>query len=153
MKTFKSNRIGMFCTIAATAWLMACGNNSEKEKAEIEKIKVETIAVHDEIMPQIATFDRQGLTVDTILIKLDSLYKVNPTLDTAAIRQDLTQLKNRLDDATDQMMRWMMEFQEEPQGSADSVKAYFNTELDKIKKMRDFFEEVKNEAAEKLQNF
>jgi len=153
MKTVKSNRIGMFCTIAATALLMACGNNGEKEKAEIEKIKVETIAVHDEIMPQIATFDRQGLTVDTILVRLDSLYKANPSLDTAAIRQDLTQLKNRLDDATDQMMRWMMEFQEEPQGSVDSVKAYFNTELDKIKKMRDFFEEVKNEAAEKLQNF
>ncbi|HLW50482.1 MAG TPA: hypothetical protein VKZ78_05870 [Sphingobacteriaceae bacterium] len=127
----------------------ACGGN--KENAEITKLKEETIAVHDEIMPQISLFDRQTVRIDSFLVSMDSLKATNDALDTAQLRVDLTQVKNRLGEATDQMMQWMKEFDVNPQDkSEEEIKSYYQSELEKIKKMKNLFDEVSKESAEKL---
>lgn len=127
----------------------ACGSN--KENAEITKLKEETIAVHDEIMPQISLFDRQTVRIDSFLVSMDSLKATNDALDTAQLRVDLTQVKNRLGEATDQMMQWMKEFDVNPQDkSEEEIKSYYQSELEKIKKMKNLFDEVSKESAEKL---
>lgn len=127
----------------------SCGGN--KENAEITQLKEETIAVHDEIMPQISAFDRQAVRIDSILASLSDLKAANEALDTALLRTDLTHVKSRLEGATDQMMRWMREFDADPQDKTEEeVKNYYQSELDKIKKMKSLFDEVSKESAEKL---
>lgn len=142
------------CTglIAAAMMQVSCGGSGEN--AEITQLKDETIAVHDEIMPQISSFDRQAIKIDSVLLNLDSLHAVNESLDTAALRTDLVQLKSRLEGATDQMMQWMMEFDSEPTDkSEEEIKAYYQSELEKIKQMKTLFDEVNKESSEKLANF
>lgn len=151
-KHFKSLWMATVGVLTATFFLVSCG--SGKPDPEIEKLKEETIAVHDEIMPQIATFDRQGIKIDQILINMDSLHQANPSLDTANLRDELTALKDRLESATDQMMTWMMEFEEDPQEmSKEEMKRYYESELTKITKMKNFFDEVTQESADKLANY
>lgn len=149
VKNMKSILLAGTGLLTAFFFLAACGGS--KNNQEIQKLKEETIAVHDEIMPQIATFDRHAVKIDTILINLDSLHQENPSLDTAELRSELTALKERLESATDQMMTWMMEFEDDPQGmSSEEIKAYYESELEKITKMRDLFNDVTKESADKL---
>jgi len=129
----------------------SCGGN--KENAEITQLKEETIAIHDEIMPQISLFDRQAVRIDSLLVSLDSLKAENDALDTAQLRVELTQVKNSLGEATDQMMLWMKEFNVNPQDKTEEeIKSYYQSELEKIKKMKTLFDEVSKESAEKLSN-
>lgn len=142
------------CTglIAAAMLQVSCGGSGEHP--EITQLKDETIAVHDEIMPQISSFDRQAIKIDSVLLNLDSLHALNASLDTVALRTELTQLKSRLEGATDQMMQWMMEFDSEPTDKTEEeIKAYYQSELKKIKQMKALFEEVSKESSEKLANF
>jgi len=151
-KNMKSFLLAGTFVLSALIFIVACGGSGKDP--EIQKLKEETIAVHDEIMPQVATFDRHTVKIDTILINLDSLYQANPSLDTAGIRHELATLKDRLESATDQMMTWMMEFEDDPQGmSSEEVKAYYESELAKITKMRDLFNDVSKESADKLANY
>ncbi|HZH54589.1 MAG TPA: transposase [Sphingobacteriaceae bacterium] len=146
--------VWMMCAGLITAAMMqvSCGGTSEN--AEINQLKDETIAVHDEIMPQISSFDRKAIKIDSVLLNLDSLHEANESLDTATLRSELVQLKSKLEGATDQMMQWMMEFDSEhPDKTEEEIKAYYQSELEKVKQMKALFEEVNKESAEKLANF
>lgn len=143
-----------FAFAGLMALSMGACNNAEKDGRTIEAIKEETIAVHDEIMPQIGSFDRQSLKIDSILTNLDSLKQLRPELDTAEVRADLTGLKNRLEGATDSMMQWMNEFEVEPEDKSEAeTKAYFESELKKITDMKKTFSDVTKESTEKLAKF
>lgn len=152
MKMKKS--IWMMCTglVAAAFMQVSCGGSSENTETAL--LKQETIAVHDEIMPQISSFDRQAIKIDSILLNLDELYAANESLDTAQLRSELVELQSKLSNATDQMMVWMMEFDSEVADKTDEeAKAYYQSELEKVKQMKVLFEEVNKESAEKLAPF
>src|SRR5690606_18621723 len=90
-------------------FLAACGNG-DQEAGEINRLREEAIAVHDEIMPQISAFDRNTVKIDSILASLPQLLEAQPGLDTSQTRSDLSGLKDRLTMATDSMMNWMTTF-------------------------------------------
>src|SRR5690606_491180 len=95
--------------------LLASCNSSNNDDTEIKQLREEAIAVHDEIMPQISTFDRNSVKVDSLLTHLPQLKETHVDLDTAQTRAELTALKSKLENATDAMMEWMTDFDTDPQ--------------------------------------
>ena len=133
--------------------LAACGNG-DQEAGEINRLREEAIAVHDEIMPQISAFDRNTVKIDSILASLPQLLEAQPGLDTSQTRSDLSGLKDRLTMATDSMMNWMTTFDVDPQDkTTEEIKAYYEGEIEKVNEMKQLFDEVSKEATDKLAKF
>src|SRR5690606_22573636 len=131
----------------------AC-NNSSQETGEIERLREEAIAVHDEIMPQISAFDRNTVKIDSILANLPQLRETKPDIDTAQTRKDLSGLKDRLELATDSMMNWMTAFDVDPQDKSDAeIAEYYKKEVEKVTEMKQLFDEVSKEATDKLAKY
>lgn len=134
----------------AIALITAC-NNGNNDAVEIEQLREEAIAVHDEIMPQISAFDRNTVKVDSLLVNLPQLKAAQADLDTAQVRSELTTLKNNLENATGSMTTWMMEFDTDPQDkTAAEIKTYYENEVNKVQELRQLFEEVSKESTDKL---
>jgi hypothetical protein len=133
--------------------LMACNSNSSIDE-EIVQLRQETIAVHDEIMPQISDFDRKGLKIDELLGKMDSLKISQADLDTSVLISDLKHTKGRLEGATDAMNRWMIEFNiDSLSDKKEDVKSYYQKELKRVQDMKRTFEEVTKESTDQLARF
>lgn len=126
----------------------ACQSSTTKEELKPQQISEEAITVHDEIMPQISSFDRAEIKIDSLLEHLSSLAKTNKDLDTATVKTDLMTLKSNLEAATDNMMTWMKDYE------SDSTDVnYQKAELEKIKLMKKQFEDVSLESNKKLAPF
>ncbi|WP_262245607.1 transposase [Parapedobacter soli] len=142
----------MFTAAALLLLLSAC--NSGGDTGEIDRLRDEAIAIHDDIMPQISAFDRNTIKIDSLLSSLPQLKSENPDIDTAQTRSNLSGLKDRLNEATNAMMDWMTEFDVDPQDkSAAEIKTYYEGEVEKVKQMKQLFDEVAKESAEKLAQF
>lgn len=126
--------------IGASAFLlfMSCQSNKANNQEQSITTAKEAIVVHDEIMPQIAHFDRATLKIDSIL----------STNINESAKKDLNTLKTNLEEATDNMMTWMKEYE------ADSINIkYQEAELTKIKAMKKQFENVSLESNTKLSQY
>jgi len=122
--------------------LIACQSNKDKELAK------QAISIHDEIMPQLPSFDKATIEIDSILENLAAIKNTNPTLDTTQTRAELTTLKADLEAATDNMMTWMKEY------SLDSADVeYQQSEIDKVTIMKKQFEDVGIQTSSKLNPF
>lgn len=124
---------------AAVLGLSACqSNNTNTDSAKATEIGKQAIVVHDEIMPQIAHFDRTTVKIDSIL--------ETPLEDST--KTSLIELKSNLEGATDNMMTWMKDY------ALDSVDvAYQEAELVKVKAMKKQFEDISLESNKKLAQF
>lgn len=130
---------------AASISLVACQQKATKEAVADQQSSQEAIAIHDEIMPQIGTFDRTSITIDSILSNLPAIEKANAPIDTTVLKADLLTLKTNLESATDQMMSWMRDY------TPDSTDVeYQKAEITKIKAMKKLFEDVAAESSKKL---
>lgn len=130
------------------ALLSSCQQQSTKDATEHQQFADEAIKIHDEIMPQISSFDRATLKIDSILENLSSLAQKDTSLDTAVVKSDLEVLKKNLEDATDNMMNWMRDY------APDSTDiAYQKAEIEKVKIMKKQFEDVSLESNTKLGKF
>lgn len=128
----------LYITTSALFLLGACQSKSNQDNSNTQEISKEAIAVHDEIMPQIGTFDRTT-------VKIDSLLETNLDKNT---KQGLEELKTNLEAATDNMMTWMKDY------TRDSTNiSYQEAELVKIKEMKKQFEDVSLESNTKLAPF
>ncbi len=125
--------------------LTACQNNSETEN---QKLAAEAMKVHDEIMPQISSFDRSTIKIDSILSNLTEIKASKADLDTTATRQDLSNLKDSIEAATDNMMVWMKDYD-----ATSTDAAYQQKELDKITAMKKQFERVGEHITKSLTPF
>lgn len=126
----------------------SCQSSTTKEATEGQRLAEEAIAIHDEIMPQVAVFDQTTLRIDSILQDLPSIAANNANLDTTTLRSDLEELKANLEDATDFMMTWMYEYKPD---STDI--AYQKAEIEKVTVMKKQFEDVTAESQTKLSSF
>lgn len=128
--------------------LNSCQQSTQKDASNHQQFSKEAIEIHDEIMPQIAHFDRATIKIDSVLENLSNIAQKDLSLDTALVRSDLESLKNNLEDATDNMMTWMREY------TPDSTDiAYQQNEIEKVKAMKKQFEEVSLESNTKLGKF
>ncbi|MEC3880357.1 transposase [Parapedobacter sp. 10938] len=143
----------IFPAVASLLLLAAC-NGGGSDTVEIDQLRDEAIAIHDEIMPQISAFDRNTVKIDSLLSSLPELKAANPDIDTAQVRTDLSGLKERLEGATNAMMDWMTGFDVDPQDkSATEIKTYYEKEVEKVKEMKIIFDEAARESTEKLAQF
>ena len=134
-----------FLLSASTIAFGSCQQQATKEAFKHQQLAEEAITVHDEIMPQIAHFDKTTVKIDSILDNLGQILVKDPKADTAAIRIDLVTLKSNLEAATDNMMTWMKEYN--PDSTAVT---YQEAEIEKIKAMKKQFEDVSLESNKKL---
>ncbi|TCV12848.1 hypothetical protein EDC17_102217 [Sphingobacterium alimentarium] len=138
----------ILAAIIALATLNSCQQQSNNDASQLKNLSEEAIQVHDEIMPQIAHFDRATLKIDSILENLGSIAKKDNTLDTAIVKSELETLKQNLESATDNMMTWMRDY------APDSTDvAYQKAEIEKVKAMKKQFEDVSLESNTKLGKF
>lgn len=133
--------------IAGSLMLASCQNINE-EKNDPKVISQKAIEVHDEIMPQISSFDKHDILIDSLLVNLGSLKTADAALDTAKVRLDLSQLKGDLEAATDKMMVWMKEYEPD---STDV--AYQKAEVERIGSLKKEFETVRTQADKVLAPF
>jgi len=135
-----------FVAIASLA-IAACGTQ-ENGATSVKALQDSTIKIHDEIMPQIAHFDRDAVKIDSILANLKNIKTTKVDLDTNLTRKELSTLKANLESATDHMMDWMKGYNPD----STDVK-YFETELQKVSDMKKIFDSVSKESQDKLKNF
>lgn len=139
---------------AVALLLFAACNGGGSDTAEIDRLRDEAIAIHDEIMPQISSFDRSTVKIDSLLASLPALKTANPDLDTAQVRTELSGLKDDLNGATNAMMDWMTNFDVDPEDkSVAEMKTYYAQEVEKVKDMKARFDEAAKESTEKLAQF
>ena len=138
----------ILAAVVGFATLSSCQQQSTKDATQHQHFADEAIKIHDEIMPQISSFDRATLKIDSILENLASLAHKDKSLDTAVVKSDLEALKTNLEDATDNMMTWMRDY------APDSTDvAYQKAEIEKVKIMKKQFEDVSLESNTKLGKF
>jgi hypothetical protein len=138
----------ILAAVVGFATLSSCQQQSTKDSTQHQALSEEAIKIHDEIMPQISSFDRATLKIDSILENLASLAQKDNSLDTAVVKSDLETLKTNLEDATDNMMTWMRDY------APDSTDvAYQKSEIEKVKVMKKQFEDVSLESNTKLGKF
>lgn len=126
----------------------ACQNNNNTEKEEAQKLAAEAIEIHDEIMPKVSRFNKDGLFIDSLLQNPSALQSDNVDSDTAATRENLHNLKINLESATDKMMSWMKAY------TLDSADVdYQQMEIEQISDLRTEFERVSNESDDVLGPF
>ncbi len=127
--------------------LGACQNNTSKQN-DPSALSAQSIAVHDEIMPQISAFDKHTVLIDSLLGNLKEIKSQNPATDTAEIRDNLQNLKTELESATDKMMTWMKEFEPD---SAQT--AYQQAQFDSISNLKETFSKAAQNADRLLTPF
>lgn len=130
----------LFVTAAALACLTAACQNAQ-DTNDAQALSAKAIEIHDLIMPQVSTFDKHTVLIDSLLGNLASLKAGNPSLDTNATREQLSTLKADLESATDNMMTWMKEYTPD---STDA--AYQQAEVDRISQLKNAFEKATQDA-------
>lgn len=134
-----------YIALGASLVLGSCQQKSTKNAVADQKLTEEAIAIHDEIMPQIAVFDRNTVKIDSLLANLSEIKKTNSEVDTTTLKNELTTLKRNLEDATDNMMTWMKDY------NPDSTDIdYQKAEVEKVREMKKQFEDVSAESTKKL---
>ena len=142
--TNKMKKIAIITT-ALTISLTSCQNsNQNKDQMYAEQ----AITIHDEIMPQISSFDKTTLIIDSLLINFKSISAQHADIDTVQAKVELTQLKDSLDAATDHMMMWMKEYD-----PANQEETYQKQELEKITNMKGKFDRAQQQITKTLAPF
>ncbi|NGF55791.1 transposase [Parapusillimonas sp. SGNA-6] len=127
---------------------VACQSPTTKEAVKGQQLAQEAIAVHDEIMPQIKVFDRTTIKIDSILNNLSGIANTHSDIDTAVLKTELQTLKTNLEDATENMMTWMREYEADNEDIE-----YQKSEVEKVKAMKKQFDKVAEESNKKLSSF
>src|SRR5690606_22520636 len=144
LKTNNMKNLVLFTT-AFTLSLISCQNANKNND---QKFAEQAIAIHDEIMPQISSFDKTTLIIDSILTNINAIAVQQTELDTVNAKIELTQLKDSLNDATDHMMMWMKDYD-----PANQEEAYQKQELEKITNMKSKFDRAQQQISKTLAPF
>jgi hypothetical protein len=134
---------------AIAALLFGC-----KPAANYKSIREEVIQLHDSVMADTEIAYRNKRHLDTLAASLDSLSKVNPSLDTIKEKEQMTILGLKLDTAEAEMEDWMHKFEVEKGNKSDEeAVAYFNKEKMKIKSIDSLFTVALKESGNYLRKF
>lgn len=106
--------------------LAACGPS---KKEELQTLKSEVMAIHDEVMPKMGELRR---TRKDLLLQADSLMESNP--DRAAM---LTTIADEIGNANEGMMQWMRAYEPEFEGTDEEIRQYLEDQKVSIQQVKD----------------
>lgn len=148
MLTFAQNddamRYKFFFSIGAMlALLVACQSGGNQQEQLLEEV----MADHDSIMPKVGLFVRYNMALDSVIEQLPHQKSINPTLDTMAERARLLEIKGTLEDATENMNNWMVDFEPDQSDKTEQEAInYLKSEKDKLELMKTQFHQAESLA-------
>lgn len=112
--------------LTAIILLAACGPS---KKEELQTLKGEVMAIHDEVMPKMGDLRRAR---KDLLLQADSLMEGNP--DRAAM---LTTVADEIGEANESMMQWMRNYEPEFEGTDEEIKQYLEDQKKAIQQVKE----------------
>ncbi len=112
------------------------------QKAEQKQLQEEVMKTHDELMGQMDLLMKNKLALSKLELHLDSLISIKPTLDTAAFKSQIIEIKNQLISSDDAMMKWMNNFNPDYTGkSHEEIVSYLDNQKLKIDSVKILFKQ------------
>jgi len=112
------------------------------QKAEQKKLQSEVMEVHDVLMGEMDLIMKNKTELSNLQLYLDSLKKLDPTLDTVDFKIQIENLKKQLVSSDDAMMQWMNNFNPDYTGkSHEEILSYLNNQKIKIDSVKTLFKE------------
>ena len=112
------------------------------QKAEQKKLQSEVMEVHDVLMGEMDLNMKNKTELSNLQLHLDSLKKLDPTLDTVDFKIQIENLKKQLVSSDDAMMQWMNNFNPDYTGkSHEEILSYLNNQKIKIDSVKTLFKE------------
>lgn len=99
---------------------------------QVEDLKKEVMALHDEVMPKMGELRR---TRKDLMLQADSLMQSDP--ERAAM---LTTVSNNIADANEGMMDWMRNYEPAFEGTEDEIMIYLEEQKKSIQKVKEAME-------------
>lgn len=116
-------------------------------------VREQVVSIHDSVMINTEKAYTNKKALDTLSMKMDSLKKANPSMDTVQERISINSLRKRLEDADNQMNDWMHKFDAEAGNrSNEEAVQYFTKEKEKIKTIDSLYISLIKESDSYLQN-
>jgi hypothetical protein len=113
--------------------------NCKDQKAEQEKLQTDVMLVHDSLMMDMGKLTEKRMMLTKLTSNLDSLKKIDTSLDTTQIKTDIADQKLALSNADDAMMKWMNGFNPDYTGkSQEEIIKYLKDQklkIDSVKTM------------------
>jgi len=118
-------------------------------KPDYKAERDEVMKFHDVVMQDHGVVVNNQMKLDSLLKNLTGLKKSRPSLDTAAARKEMEQLKSSLGTAEDRMNDWMHQFEPDVTGkSNEEAIKYFKEEKSKITRIDSLYkQEIKTSGA------
>lgn len=114
----------LFLTPLFALLLIACGTSQQSKKIDVNQLKTEVMAVHDEVMPKMGE-----------LRKLEKELRHQAAEDSS--KTDFVVAADRLAAANDAMMQWMRGFNPKFEGSEEEVINYLTEQKNKIDQVKE----------------
>lgn len=131
-----------------TVCSIAIATISCKPKADVNKVKEETMELHDVVMANHGKIIDNQMKIDTLLKDLNDLKVKFPAIDTAVEKAEMTKLLENLVKAEESMNDWMHNFNADYQNKPDTaILNYYQKEYNKISKVDQLYKnEIKKSS-------
>lgn len=112
------------------------------QRAEQKKLQTEVMAVHDSLMMDMGKLTDTRMMLTKLTSNLDSLKKVNNSLDTVQLKTEIADQKLALINTDDAMMKWMNSFNPNYTGkSSKEIVKYLENQKIKIDSVKTLFDQ------------
>src|SRR3546814_5237560 len=95
----------LLSALSLLLFITACNTKDNSTK----QLQDEVIAIHDEVMPMMATFTHTSIKIDSILNNWETIKLEHSEIDTAEQKAKLVNLKKEIEESNDAMNDWMHE--------------------------------------------
>ncbi len=110
------------------------------QKAEQKKLQSEIMVVHDSLMMDMGQLTDKRMMLTKLTSNLDSLKKIDNSLDTNQLKSNINNQKLALSNADDAMMNWMNGFNPDFTGkSSKEIIQYLESQKIKIDSVKTLF--------------
>ena len=117
-----------YIPILLTAILLACQSSTQqKEEVDLDELRKEVLAIHDEVMPKMGTLKR---VKNSLLLQADSLGA------TDSLSTTLRETADAIAVANENMMAWMRQYEPAFEGTDEEVLRYLQEQKSSIEKVQ-----------------
>jgi len=140
----------LLSALSLLLFITACNTKDNSTK----QLQDEVIAIHDEVMPMMATFAHTSIKIDSILNNWETIKLENSEIDTAEQKAKLIKLKTEIEASTDAMNDWMHELNLDFESMSEAeAQEYLQNERLKVQDIDTRFKAVAEESASVLSIF